>query len=377
MQLQNQPDKPDVRPIVHSPVHGWIAIIVLLVGSVAFVVRGVSSEVGWNADWKSEVSPTIQTKSVQVVVTLWIGFLGACFGSFLNVVIYRVPIGRTISGHSGCPRCGHAIRPQHNVPLIGWLFLQGKCYDCQLPIAVRYPTVEAFIASLFLVIAFGEVYPGGINLPYFPTPTYAGVVGIVLDPQWDLLAIASLHAAVLTVLVSWAFILYDGFPVPRVYACSTIVLVTVLTYLFPQLIPIPEEMDSPAILTYRILSGIFIGWLSWYAGSVRGRREPRRGTIGIIFGYLLIALTFGVSSIVSIYLLEGLLRSVFYWLDSRGRLPWGIALCLAALLHLVLWQSLEFSSWWPNRGSSVRLVLAIIAAQTLNTAAVRRRKLSE
>lgn len=377
MHPQNQLENSDPRPNSPSPVLGWLAIIIILLGSLAFIAGSVSAGVGWHADWNDQLSPTLQKKTVQLLVTLWIGFLGACFGSFLNVVIYRVPLGRTISGHSGCPRCGHVIRPQHNIPLIGWLFLQGRCHDCHLPIAVRYPIIEAFIASLFLVIAFGEVYTGGDNLPYFSPPTFAGVVGIVLDPQWDLLAIASLHAAVLTVLVSWTVIVYDGFRVPTVYALCTLGLVAVVTYLVPALVPHSEPLTDPATIGYRFLWGICVGGLSWYAGSVRGRREPRRGTLGVVYGYVLITLTFGVSSVVSIYLLEGLIRSILYWVDSRGRLPWGIGLCLATLLHLLVWQGLEYSSWWPNRGSGRSLVLGILAAQALNTSCVRRRKLGD
>jgi leader peptidase (prepilin peptidase)/N-methyltransferase len=75
-------------------------------------------------------------------------------GSFLNVVIHRLPRGESIvSPASRCPQCGHAIRPWHNVPVLGWLWLRGRCRDCRTWIPVRYPLVEAATAVLFAVIA--------------------------------------------------------------------------------------------------------------------------------------------------------------------------------------------------------------------------------
>jgi leader peptidase (prepilin peptidase)/N-methyltransferase len=68
---------------------------------------------------------------------------GLCLGSFLNVVIHRLPRGLSLL-HPGshCPNCGHAVRPWHNLPVLGWLLLRGRCADCRVPIAVRYPLVE-------------------------------------------------------------------------------------------------------------------------------------------------------------------------------------------------------------------------------------------
>jgi len=81
--------------------------------------------------------------------------LGLCIGSFLNVVIWRVPRGESIvSPPSACPSCGNAIRPRDNVPVLGWLLLRGKCRDCQHPISARYPVVEALTGVLFAVMAW-------------------------------------------------------------------------------------------------------------------------------------------------------------------------------------------------------------------------------
>ncbi|OIJ25910.1 prepilin peptidase [Nocardioides luteus] len=77
---------------------------------------------------------------------------GLAVGSFLNVVAHRVPRGvSVVRPRSACPRCGTPIRARHNVPVLGWLLLRGRCYDCGEPISVRYPLVEAGTGALFAV----------------------------------------------------------------------------------------------------------------------------------------------------------------------------------------------------------------------------------
>ena len=78
-------------------------------------------------------------------------FLGLAVGSFLNVVIHRVPRGESlVRPGSHCPGCDAEIRTRHNVPLVGWLVLRGKCADCAAPISARYPAVELVTAVLFV-----------------------------------------------------------------------------------------------------------------------------------------------------------------------------------------------------------------------------------
>ena len=82
------------------------------------------------------------------------GVLGLIIGSFVNVVVYRVPAGASIvSPPSACPQCGHAIRAWDNIPILSWLLLRGKCRDCAAPISWRYPLVELGTALLFVAAA--------------------------------------------------------------------------------------------------------------------------------------------------------------------------------------------------------------------------------
>lgn len=76
---------------------------------------------------------------------------GASIGSFLNVVIYRLPAGISLlHPPSRCPKCQHRLRPYDNVPVLGWLWLRGRCRYCRAAIALRYPLVEAATGLLFL-----------------------------------------------------------------------------------------------------------------------------------------------------------------------------------------------------------------------------------
>jgi leader peptidase (prepilin peptidase)/N-methyltransferase len=80
--------------------------------------------------------------------------LGLLIGSFLNVVVHRVPAGLSVvSPPSACPRCAHPIRRRDNVPVVSWLVLRGRCRDCGAPISLRYPLVEAGTAVLFGLVA--------------------------------------------------------------------------------------------------------------------------------------------------------------------------------------------------------------------------------
>ena len=75
---------------------------------------------------------------------------GLLIGSFLNVVVHRVPAGQSVvSPPSACPACGHTIRRRDNVPVLSWLVLRGRCRDCTAPISARYPAVELTTAVLF------------------------------------------------------------------------------------------------------------------------------------------------------------------------------------------------------------------------------------
>lgn len=89
-----------------------------------------------------------------VVLGTLAGALGLALGSFLNVVVHRVPAGLSVvTPASACPACGHGIRRRDNVPVVSWLVLRARCRDCGTGISARYPLVEALTAVTFVLVA--------------------------------------------------------------------------------------------------------------------------------------------------------------------------------------------------------------------------------
>jgi leader peptidase (prepilin peptidase)/N-methyltransferase len=95
------------------------------------------------------------------LIFLVAGLLGLIAGSFLNVVIHRVPLRESvIFPTSHCPVCGEPIKPRDNVPLISYVLLRGRCRSCKARISLRYPLVEALTGILFA----GAAYEFGLSL---------------------------------------------------------------------------------------------------------------------------------------------------------------------------------------------------------------------
>lgn len=163
--------------------------------------------------------------------------LGAIVGSFLNVVVYRLPAGLSVvTPGSHCPACRRPIRWFDNVPIFAWLWLCGRCRDCAAPIAMRYPMVEFVTAVLFLSIGWphtagcpanvaevgpraGQTHRSALAAPAdalpadsLPAPAPADAApGDVRGAA----AVAMVHLLLLSTLWAAALIAYDGGPTPR------------------------------------------------------------------------------------------------------------------------------------------------------------------
>lgn len=103
----------------------------------------------------------------EFVAYIFIFLFGAVVGSFLNVVIHRVPLEESIVfPNSKCPKCDTAIKPYDNIPVLSWLILGGKCRACKAPISSRYPSVELLHALLWVLmywhIGFNPFLPVGL-----------------------------------------------------------------------------------------------------------------------------------------------------------------------------------------------------------------------
>jgi leader peptidase (prepilin peptidase)/N-methyltransferase len=113
---------------------------------------------------------------VPVIGLVLLALLGLAIGSFLNVVVWRVPRGESIlSPPSHCPSCAEAIRPVDNIPLVSWLALRGRCRHCQAPISPRYFAVELLTGALF--VAFGVHFGAHADLAAY---LYLAAVGVAL-----------------------------------------------------------------------------------------------------------------------------------------------------------------------------------------------------
>src|SRR5690349_13736293 len=92
-------------------------------------------------------------RGMPVLFSIWVFAIGAVVGSFLNVVIARVPKGESIvSPGSRCPRCGNPIAWYDNIPIASWLLLRARCRKCGLPISIRYPMVELLTGVLAVAV---------------------------------------------------------------------------------------------------------------------------------------------------------------------------------------------------------------------------------
>ena len=95
-------------------------------------------------------------------------FLGCCIGSFMNVVVWRLPRGESlVYPPSHCPKCNHLIRPWENIPIISWLCLRARCSSCHQPISVKYPLGEAATGLLFTALWLSILHHA---LPLTATP---------------------------------------------------------------------------------------------------------------------------------------------------------------------------------------------------------------
>jgi leader peptidase (prepilin peptidase) / N-methyltransferase len=118
---------------------------------------------------------------VDVVV---IGVLGLLVGSFLNVVIYRLPRGESLARPaSRCPSCETPIKPYDNVPVVSWLLLRGRCRKCGAAISARYPLVEALTAAVFVGTALARGVDDDLALWLPFAAMLIAVAGIDLDHQ--------------------------------------------------------------------------------------------------------------------------------------------------------------------------------------------------
>ena len=130
--------------------------------------------------------------SLELLFGCYAAVLGLIVGSYLNVVIYRLPLGiSTVSPRSRCPACGGAIRAWDNVPVVSFLLLRGRCRACGAPISARYPLIEGATGLLFL----GSFLRFGIS--------WAAVAGALFCALMVTLAMIDFDHMILPDVLTW------------------------------------------------------------------------------------------------------------------------------------------------------------------------------
>jgi leader peptidase (prepilin peptidase) / N-methyltransferase len=200
--------------------------------------------------------------------------LGLLVGSFLNVVIWRVPRGESVvRPPSHCPTCNAPVRPRDNIPVLSWLLLRGRCRDCSTPISGRYPLVEVATGAVFVVLAMRI----GLE-PELPAFLYLGAIGVAL---WMIdLDVKRLPDAIVlpSYLVAGVLLLLAAVLDQDWSALFRAVLGMAILFAFYFLLAFiyPAGMGFGDVKLAGVL-GLYLGWLGW-AELVTG------GFLGFLYG---------------------------------------------------------------------------------------------
>ena len=212
------------------------------------------------------------------------GLLGLLVGSFLNVVVWRVPRGESVvRPPSACPACAAPVRPRDNVPVASWVLLRGQCRDCSAPMSRRYPLVELATAALFA----GTALRFGVD-PVLPAYLYLAAVGLALalidldcKRLPNALTLPSYPVAAL-LLGAAALAGSDSGELVRALVGGAAMYAVYFALCFAY----PAGMGFGDVKLSGVL-GMYLGWLGWGAWSV-----------GLFLGFLLGGV-FGVLLIVA------------------------------------------------------------------------------
>ncbi len=211
--------------------------------------------------------------SASILVVTFAVLVGLAVGSFLNVVAHRVPAGESLLRPSQCPGCDTAIAWRHNVPVLGWLVLRGRCAVCRARISPRYPLVEAATALAFgagtvlwwhrlphpgfpqaadwvLLLAFGYVVAAGIALTLIDLDTRRLPTVIVLP---SVAVVGALFLLACLLGAPWENLARAGFGAVGLWAFYALVRLVR-----------PDGMGGGDVKLALLVGGA-LGWVGWGA----------------------------------------------------------------------------------------------------------------
>ena len=188
------------------------------------------------------------------------GLFGLLIGSFLNVVIWRVPRGESVvRPPSHCPGCDAPIAPVDNIPVVSWLMLRGRCRHCGNPISPRYPAVELLTGLLFAGAAafFGPV----AQLPAYLYLCAVGVALALIDLDVkrlpDVLTLPS-YAVGIALLAVASGVHRDGWS----FARGLIGMAALFAFYFAVAVIAPRGMGFGDVKLSGVI-GLYLAWLGW------------------------------------------------------------------------------------------------------------------
>jgi leader peptidase (prepilin peptidase)/N-methyltransferase len=268
------------------------------------------------------------------LIAAWLFALGAAVGSFLNVVIYRLPAGKSlVRPGSHCPACQSPIRWFDNVPILSWLVLRGRCRDCRARISPQYPIVEAITAGLFLLLGVVECL-GGDTSPAAPTQGAFQLCGPYLC-----------HLLLMCTLLAAVMIQAGGHRVPARLAAPAVLGGLCALVIWPGLHALPAWSTWSTCSDVRIAgllngavglaAGLALGWLAARLCGQQHRAGMILGPacVGLLLGWQAAALL--TAAAVAIHLLLSLVPGRL--LPGVRRVPPTAWLALAALAWILAW----------------------------------------
>jgi len=279
----------------------------------------------------------------RLLVVAWLAVLGAILGSFMNVVVYRLPRQLSLS-HPGsrCPACEHPIRWYDNVPVFGWLKLRGRCRDCKAPISVRYPVVEAAVAAVSALIAWHEAVPE-IAQPSIET-------GAMFELHLGLYAF---HFLLICTLICAALMELDGQLIPARMWGSVLTVGLIAPVFQPDLRPVGSVLLASsagnAIPAVRgilegfggFMSALLIGivpWITWVSTARQSKLAYATGAAALL---LLVGTFLGDRAVIAIAVASMALYFATRLLALKwpplGRFGWAGPLLLVTLIWILSW----------------------------------------
>ena len=295
-----------------------------------------------------ETTESIGWWSMFLFLVVWVFALGSTFASFLNVVAWRVPQGRTILGSSHCPACDQKLSFKDNIPVIGWLRNGGQCSSCQSPISIRYLLVEIALGLIFLFIAALVIVAGGATLPQLPESSEHWAAG-GLGLEFQLLQFTVFYWLLTLVLFAFCLIELENSAIPiSVWGWSAVFGLSLMTA-WPNLLLVDwmfpfdngEHNRWLALGVYSasgLACGTVFGKILDWSGYLPG--QPNSFVIGnsLVGMFLGWQSTIAVACITSVALLvSGKFRFENQTFTNLVRSPHG-NLLLGVLIHLSTWR---------------------------------------